>query len=78
VALRHLVQTDGKEVLARFEPQPRRAAWRARVAVAAVLVALVGGYLVGERRREPAASAAPPPTRVVQAPAAWQDPRGMR
>jgi len=36
-----------------------------------VLVALVGGYLVGARRTESRMSAAPPATRVVQAPAAW-------
>jgi hypothetical protein len=73
IALRHLLQTEGKEVTGLIDQKPRRSALRAFVAVAAVLVALVGGYLVGARRSELATSTAPPPTRVVQAPAAWQD-----
>jgi len=73
IALRHLAQTDGKEPLALRAQKPWRSSLRAIAAVAAVLVALVGGYLVGERRSDVAMSAAPPATRVVQVPAAWQD-----
>ena len=77
VALRHLVRTEGIDASALRDQKPRRSPLRALVAVAAVLVALVGGYFVGQRRSDMALSAAPPATRVVPAPAAWQDlPRG--
>src|SRR5206468_1121680 len=59
--------------LHRARLQPRGFSWRALVGVAAVLVALVGGYLAGQRRSEVAMSAAPPATRVVQAPATWKN-----
>jgi len=71
LALRHLVRTEGKEVAAPSDRKPWRTAVRAVVAAAAVVVALVGGYLFGARRTESRMSAAPPATRVVQAPAAW-------
>jgi hypothetical protein len=73
LALRHLVRTEGKEAAVLTAPTSWPSSLRALVAVAAVLVALVGGYLVGQRRSESAMSAAPPATRVVQAPAAWKD-----
>lgn len=73
IALRHLTQIDGKEASPLRDRTPWRSSLRAIAAVAAVLVALVGGYVVGERRNEEARSVAPPATRVVQAPAAWQD-----
>jgi hypothetical protein len=73
LALRHLVRTEGKEVAALTAPTSWRSSLRALAAVAALLVALVGGYLAGERRRAAATSAAPPATRVVQTPAAWKD-----
>jgi len=73
IALRHLTRTEGKEAPSLADQKPWRASLRALAAVAAVLVALVGAYLVGARRSEMAMSAAPPATRVVQAPAAWQD-----
>ena len=73
IALRHLTQIEGKDASPLRDRKPWRASLRALAAVAAVLVCVVGGYLVGERRSEIAMSAAPPATRVVQAPAAWQD-----
>jgi hypothetical protein len=73
MALRHLANTEGKTAPALTDRKPWDSSLRALIAVAAVLVALVGGYLVGDRRSEAAMSAAPPATRVVQAPAAWQD-----
>jgi hypothetical protein len=72
MALRHLTQTEVKEAPTLTHQKPR-AALRALAAVAAVLVALVGGYLFGERRSEVAMSAAPAATRVVQAAAPWRD-----
>lgn len=71
LALRHLVRTEGNEAAALTAPASWRSSLRALVAVAALVVALVGGYLAGERRREAAMSAAPAATRIVQAPAAW-------
>jgi hypothetical protein len=73
LALRHLVQPQGNDVPASFEQQPRRSPLRALVAVAAVLVALAGGYFVGQGRSGTALSEAPAATRVVEAPAAWQE-----
>ena len=73
LALRHLVQADGKEGPVLFE-KPRRSALHALVAVAAVFLALGGGYLLGQRRSEAdLSSGAPAATRVVDAPAAWQE-----
>lgn len=66
VALRHIVQPDDGVAAAR----PGRSAWRPLAAAAAVLVALAGGYFIGERRAG-ATSDPPAPSRVVQADA-WQ------
>jgi hypothetical protein len=68
VALRHIVQPVDWIATARPEP---RSAWRPALAAAAMLVALVGGYVIGERRTSPAISDPPAPTRVVQA-QEWQ------
>ena len=73
IALRHLAQTDDKEPHTSNEKKPWRSALRTMVAAAAVLVALVGGYLVGERRSETGLPGAPTATRVVDAPSAWQE-----
>ena len=73
IALRHLTQTERNGAPALTDRKPRRSALRALVGVAALLVALVGGYFVGQRRSELVTSAPPAATRVVQAPAAWQD-----
>jgi hypothetical protein len=72
VALHHLVQAGGQEAPARRERSPRPTVFRTLVAAAAVLVALVGGYLVGERSQATEPEAPPAATRVVEAPAAWQ------
>ena len=72
LALRHLVQPQGSQ--AAYVPQQRgRPMLRALLATAAMLVALVGGYLVGQHRDGAALSEAPRATRVVEAPSAWQD-----
>ncbi len=78
LALRHLVRTEDAQAHALADRKPWRSTLRALVAAAAVLLALVGGYLAGERRSESSMSAAPPATRVVQAPAAWKDVRSGR
>ena len=74
VALRHLAQIDGRDARAssrRLLAMP--SALRAVAAVAAVLVALVGGYVAGGHRRDLTGAAAPPATRVVQPSGGWQD-----
>jgi hypothetical protein len=72
LALRRLVQPQGHEVPASLAQQTRRAPLKALVAVAAVFVALAGGYFIGQRGSV-APSDAPAATRVVDAPAAWQE-----
>jgi hypothetical protein len=72
VALRHLVQAEGHDTRSSGAQHPRRSPLRAFLAAAAVLVALVASYLVGERRAERALFDAPPATRVVEGPSAWQ------
>lgn len=73
IALRHLAQTDDKDPHTSSDQKPWRSSLRAMVAAAAVLVALVGGYLVGERRSDTGLPGAPTATRVVDAPSAWQN-----
>jgi hypothetical protein len=68
LALRHLTQPRKHEV---FERHAKRGGPRALLAVAAVLAAMVGGYLVGQRQSY-ASTEAPAATRVVDAAAAWQ------
>jgi hypothetical protein len=73
IALRHLAQADSKEPHGLTGRGPRPFSFQALVAVAAVLVALVGGYLVGDRRSQSAtAQEVPAATRVVQTSGAWQ------
>jgi hypothetical protein len=69
LALRHVMQ-PGKDA-AFVDHRSQGSRWRAALAVAAVLVAMVGGYLVGERQTE-RGDAAPAATRIIEAPAAWQ------
>src|SRR5262245_51053828 len=74
VALRDLVQTDGRHGRApRFGLLSMRPTLQAIAAVAALVVALVGGYVVGGLRRDVASAAAPPATRVVQTSGGWQN-----
>jgi hypothetical protein len=71
VALRHIVQTNDVEPIR--SGRPRLSALRAVAAAAAVVVALMGGYLVGARRATASLTEAPTPTRVVQSATGWQD-----
>lgn len=73
IALRHLARSGDKEPHLLRDQKPWRASLRAIVAAAAVLVALVGGYLIGERHSETGLPGAPAATRVVDAPPAWQE-----
>jgi len=71
IALRHASQPD--EPIAR--PVIARAPSRVRLflAAAAVLVALAGGYQLGQRRENDNNARPPAPTRVVPAAVAWQE-----
>jgi hypothetical protein len=69
IALRHLAQTNGTPMSA---AQKRRPVLRALVAAAAVVVALVGGYVAGQRHTEDVLSSAPAATRVIEPSATWQ------
>src|SRR5436305_14946985 len=63
IALRHLAQTDDKEPHRLNHQKPWRSSLRAMVAAAALLVALIGGYLGGERRSESGFLRSPPAAR---------------
>lgn len=69
LALRHVMQ-PGREAMAVVQPK-RSSAMRALLAAAAVVVALVGGYALGQRQSEIGRSEAPPATRVVET-GEWQ------
>jgi hypothetical protein len=71
VALRHVVQID--DVMPVRHDRPFRSSLRLAAAAAAVVVALMGGYLVGTRRATASLTEAPAPTRVVQSPTGWQE-----
>jgi len=68
VALRHVVQPD--EPAAAAGPT-LRSRWRPLLATAAMLMALAGGYFIGERQGATTTVSAPAPTRVIEA-NAWQ------
>ena len=71
IALRHIVLTEGS---AQSAPPAgvKRSLLRVLLPVAAVLIALVGGYFIGERRSQLSPDPAPSPTRVVEASTEWQ------
>jgi hypothetical protein len=64
VALRHVVQPTA--LVAPSVPERRRQ-WRRLLAAAAMIVALAGGYFIGERRHAVETAEPPAPSRVVQA-----------
>jgi hypothetical protein len=67
IALRQLVQpAETAPPLVAHRPVARRP-WRALAAAAALVLALGGGYMVGERRAITTSPEAPAPTRVVEA-----------
>ena len=73
VALRHLVQAPSATQVP-AAASPRRPAWRL-LAAAAIVLAAISGYAVGQRHGDSsavAAATAPTPTRVVEATATWQ------
>lgn len=73
VALRHVINVEGQPVPLRPAAPGKPSLLRALLPVAAVLVALVGGYVIGERQNQPVASEAPSATRVVEAQGEWRE-----
>ena len=69
VALRHIAQPD--DMIGVAETRTRSSGWRPLLATAAMLVALAGGYFIGERQGATDIVSPPAPTRVVEA-NAWQ------
>jgi hypothetical protein len=67
LALRHVMQPPAHVAA----PRQHTRSWRWALAAAAVIVALVGGFWLGERRAQLSPAAAPDATRVVE-PGEWQ------
>ena len=65
VALRHIAQPD--DMIGAAPTRTARSVWRPLLATAAMLVALAGGYFIGERQGATDTLGAPAPTRVVEA-----------
>jgi hypothetical protein len=70
IALRHVVRED--PTLVPKTPAARTSRLRLVIAAAAVIVALFGGYRLGERHGAGAANEPPTPTRVVPATGQWR------
>lgn len=70
VALRHLTQAD--EPLTKAAPATA-SRFKLLVAAAAVVVALVGGYQLGQMQTGESSAKPPEPTRTVPAAVAWQE-----
>ena len=73
IALRHLVQIDVDQQPALSTQRPPRLSLRVLVAAAAVVLALVGGYVAGARRSGSPDAEPPPATRVIETSAGWED-----
>ncbi|HEY7501564.1 MAG TPA: hypothetical protein VH740_23780 [Vicinamibacterales bacterium] len=79
IALRHIVQPIDVMRESAHPAGVWRRSIRPLMAAAAIVFALAGGYLLGQRRTASSEIAAPAPTRVVQGPPAWQSvPEGSR
>ena len=72
IALRHLVQAPAASPVRTMMRRPQYV--QRLVAAAAVVIAAISGYAIGERRggADAAVAAAPSPTRVVESSATWQ------
>ena len=78
VLLRHVAQSDESARIVTAAPVPRPKRPLYALAAAAVLVALLGGYQLGQQHSTVDSLEPPAPTRVVQAEPAWHEVRGVR
>jgi len=69
IALRHVVRADA---IASVAPPRFRRRWIGALVAAAVVLALFGGYRIGELRAAAAAQRPPTPTVIVPASSGWQ------
>ena len=77
VLLRHVAQSEESAGVAPASaPQAKRSLYL--VAAAAVLVALLGGYQLGQRQPTDDSPRPPAATRVVQSEPVWQEVGGVR
>jgi hypothetical protein len=78
VLLRHVAQSEESAGVVASEPivRPKRLPYF--VAAAAVVIALVGGYQLGQLQPTDGAPRPPAPTRVVQSEPVWQEIEGAR
>lgn len=78
VLLRHVAQSEEPARVSTPMPTRRPKSALHWAAAAAVVVALVSGYLLGQRQSADDSSQPPAATRVVQSEPAWQELRGVR
>jgi hypothetical protein len=69
IALRHVVRADA---IVSAPPSRLRRRWIGALVAAAVLLALIGGYRIGELNAAAAAQRPPTPTVIVPANSGWQ------
>src|SRR3954452_12112791 len=75
VVLRHVARSEesGRVLTPAPAPPPKRPLYLVAAAAAAVLVALVGGYQLGQRQSSDDSIRPPAATRVVQSAPVWQE-----
>jgi len=78
VLLRHVAQSDEPASLVSPTPAPRPKRPLYLVAAAAVMIALLGGYQLGQRQSADDSQTPPAATRVVQSEPIWHEVGGVR
>jgi hypothetical protein len=78
VLLRHVAQLQEPAAAGTLTPALRSKRPFYLAAAAAVLVALLGGYQLGQRQATDDSMRPPPPTRVVQSAPMWQELGGVK
>jgi len=78
ILLRHVAQSEESGAGFTLTPAQRSKTPLSLVAAAAIVIALLGGYQLGQRQSAPGATPPPAPTRVVQSGPVWQEMGGVR
>jgi hypothetical protein len=73
VLLRHVAQSDESPAVVMPTPAPRSDRRLYLVAAAAAVVALLGGYQLGQRQSADVSARPPEATRIVQSEPVWQE-----